>query len=496
MLTVVALHLCFLPWALGTMHVWSQVTSLVLSALGFVLSLIPRIYSGDYALPMSGQLPAPSSQLRAHSSQLSRPNNPQPITFNRGTAYRLSAWPRLLRFPIFWLGLALLAYIGLQASNPSWVWERNATTWWLRRVNDIPWLPTSVDTPFEKFDVWRQFIIYASAWLTVCTVWTGFTRRRSLQLLLFVLASNATLLALDGFIQPLITPYRILGILNWHPETTPYASFIYKNHAGAYFALLAFVPGALAMWLYDHGERTFKKSTPTGLLAIAGFFVGGSVLFTNSRGASAILTIACLLLTGWFFLRRRLRPDNNPMSPATMAITVVFAATLLSVASYVNLTGIYVRIDRLMKEQSADESSRMRLQAYAAGMTMLGDNWDRGIGSGGFRYLFPEYIKKYPTVYAGGYLYWEHAHRDWIEIPIELGLAGSLLLVAGAMWGLRFFVRHRVVWHSLAVPILLGCSQTLVHAWFDFPFQCPAILITWLALVAITARWVELDGNA
>src|SRR5258708_7429071 len=53
-LWVVALHLCFLPWALGTMHVWSQVTSLGLSAVGLALALIPRNYSGDLAPQLSG----------------------------------------------------------------------------------------------------------------------------------------------------------------------------------------------------------------------------------------------------------------------------------------------------------------------------------------------------------------------------------------------------------------------------------------------------------
>ena len=125
---------------------------------------------------------------------------------------------------------------------------------------------------------------------------------------------------------------------------------------------------------------------------------------------------------------------------------------------------------------------------------MLGDTWVRGIGAGGFRYLFPEYIKKFPEVYNGGRLFWEHAHRDWFELPIELGVAGSALLLLGAGYWLKFFYRSRAIWHSLAVPVLLGCSQTLAHAWFDFPFQNPAILCTWLALIAVSARWLELDS--
>ena len=73
LVAVTALHLCFLPWALGTMHPWSQFASLGLGFSGFLLAAIPR------------------SELRDFSSG------------------RVSiSWPiaRLLRFPVFWAGLA------------------------------------------------------------------------------------------------------------------------------------------------------------------------------------------------------------------------------------------------------------------------------------------------------------------------------------------------------------------------------------------------------
>src|SRR5215216_2878024 len=46
-LAIVAAHLCFLPWALGGMTAWSQITSLALAALGMIIALIPRTYAGD-----------------------------------------------------------------------------------------------------------------------------------------------------------------------------------------------------------------------------------------------------------------------------------------------------------------------------------------------------------------------------------------------------------------------------------------------------------------
>lgn len=391
----------------------------------------------------------------------------------------------------------LLAYIALQASNPSWVWERSATQWWLRRVDDIPWLPTSIDTPFERFDIWRQFIIYASSWLTVCTVWTGFTRRRSLQVLLMVLVANAVTLAAVGFAQRFIGSSKFLFFMEWPVGHTAFASFIYRNHAGAYFALLTFLAVSLAIWTFSQGERAGRKSTPAGLWFFSAVFLSAAVFFSLSRGASLLLTFAWLAVGAWFWLRRQQSPTAGGTHRGVyVAVVLLFLAVIGFTVREVDFSSIQERFDSLAKNyQSQYESVHWRIQAHTAADSMLGDHWLRGTGAGGFRYLFPEYIKKFPDVYSGGKLFWEHAHSDWREIPIELGVVGDLLLLLGAGYWMRSFYRSRAIWHSLAVPVLIGCSQSLAHAWFDFPFQNPAILCTWLALIAVSARWLELDSS-
>jgi hypothetical protein len=497
-LAVVALHLCFLPWALGTMHPWSQITSLALASVGLVLALMPRTYSGDLAAGI--QIGAGS---REHGAGVP-PNNRQPTTNNSSafsfqpSAFHLNPLPRLLRFPIFWIGLALLGYIALQASNPSWVWTRNATSWWLVRVNDIEWLPTSIESPFERFNIWRQFIIYASAWLTVCTVWTGFTRRRSLQLLLIIVLSNSMLLAAVGFVQRFTGSNRFLFLMEWPVGNTAFGSFIYRNHAGAYFALTVSIAVFLAIWIFIRGERDGRKSTPAGLLVFCAIFLSAAVLFSLSRGAALLLAFFWTSIGIWFGLNSRKVLVSGTTHPGIYAATIlIFAAVIGSVAGEIDFSSIQGRFDALLnhRNDARIDSTPLRITAHKAADEMLCDTWVRGIGSGGFRYLFPEYIKKYPEIYSGGQLFWEHAHSDWREIPIELGVAGGALLLLATGWWLRFFYNNRALGHSLVTPALIGCAQTLAHAWFDFPFQNPAVLCTWLALIAVSARWLELDAT-
>lgn len=479
-LILVAGHLCFLPWALGTMHPWSQLVSLGLSSVAFCLALIPRKLS-QTDMHVGGTKSADQTVVPDAAS-------------SRAKTYRVSPLPRLLRFPLFWIGLALLAYIAIQGLNPSWVWTRNATSWWLVRSDDIRWLPTSIDAPFDRFNVWRQFIIYLSAWFTICTIWIGFTRRRSLQALLVAVLINAVVLAIVGMVHRIVSPYAFFGFYRWPAGHSAFASFIYKNHAGAFFSLIASLAVALALWTSSRGMRNGRRSTPAGILIFGALLLFAAVLLSASRGAAITLVGFGLLVSLWVFFRNwRVPTQNTSNRTITLLLVLVFAGTLFGTVRYLDFSGVARHFNVLAKDPMS--SIEGRLMAYDSGAAMLKEHWLRGVGAGGFRHLFPEYLKKYSAASDEGRLFWEHVHRDWLELPIELGLVGTLLLCLGAGWAGYFFVRHHNTgWHFLAAPLLLGCSQTLLHAWFDFPFQCPALLITWLGLFAISARWVELDG--
>ncbi len=466
LLAVLGVHLCFLPWALGTMHPWSQAVSLGLALLGFWQALQPRAHEVE-----SGW---------------------------SGGPFRMVMWPRLLRFPIFWIGLVLLLYVTVQALNPSWRYASNATSWWLVRVADVTWLPTSVDVPFARFNAWRQVIIYGATWLVVCSAWLGITRRRSCHLLLGVLTGNAVALGLWLVFQRATGDTHLpwpLTMLTTRDNLT--AGFVYKNHAGAYLALMTFTAITLATWGYDHGARTLKKSTPAAVLILTAFFLSAAVLFTFSRGASLTLGGVLIILTGWLLLRRRFRPTVvSTDSRVTLVLSVIFAGFALYVGRSIDLSAVYNRFDALVENRSNKESVAWRLQARSAGLAMLADHGWRGVGAGGFRHLFPEYVRRYPDIYDGGKLFWEHVHNDWLELPIELGAAGMAILLAGVGCGLALLFRRRALWHGAMVPVLFGCLGTLAHAWIDFPFQCPAILVTWCLLLTLVLRSLEFESGS
>ena len=463
LLAVLITHLCLLPWALGTMYIWTQIASLVLAVFGFAMAIWPREYTS------------------VHTG---------------GPEFKMAPWPRLFRFPLFWLGLAFLAYVALQGLNPAWRYESNSTQWWLNKAEHVSWLPSGIESPFARFNAWRALIIYSSAWLIACSIWVGLTRRMSVQYLLMGLAINGGVLAIIAAAQHFAGNGKILWFVTPPSGSLGFASFIYKNHAGAYLALMATVALALAYWYYDRGVRRMQKSNPAGVFAFVGLFIALMVIFSFSR-AAMVLVIGYLAVAGIALFLIRRRQDTGTGSPVVaVTLILVFIGFFYVALQSFEISQVFRRFDEFAKEGTNAPSALDREMARDAGKDMLRANWLKGTGAGSFRFYFTEYAKNYPPIYNGGNSFWEHAHCDWLQIPIELGLAGMLLLLAcGGSIGLSLI--RNFAWQSpLAVLLVLGCMMTLAHAWVDFPFQCPAILITWTTLPVSLALWLDLESKS
>jgi hypothetical protein len=141
-------------------------------------------------------------------------------------------------------------------------------------------------------------------------------------------------------------------------------------------------------------------------------------------------------------------------------------------------------------------SAHDRNEARAAAEEMFADKPVFGWGAGCFRYGFPNYASQHPSIYyvgTGSRRFWEHAHSDLIEYPVEYGIAGMLPLACGAVWILWQAVRRRLWDNPFALPVFCGAGITVVHAWGEFVFQNPAILATWAVALLGSLRWAEQD---
>jgi len=158
-------------------------------------------------------------------------------------------------------------------------------------------------------------------------------------------------------------------------------------------------------------------------------------------------------------------------------------------------TGVWNRFASLVASPSATLRSRT-LVREAAG-EMLRDRWVLGWGAGCFRYGFPLYAQRYPEIYNSGKdgrKYWEHAHDDLLEFPLELGAVG-MIPVAAALGFAGWRLLDARFWRNpVSLCAAAGCLLTMMHAWVDFVFQNPAVMATWAVLLVGAIRWAELES--
>jgi hypothetical protein len=459
LLWVLGAHLVFLPWALGGMKLWAQLISVTLAAIGLIIAILPRAYSSD---------------------------------FTDRTPFRLYPWSKLLRFPLFWAGLLLLLYVGTQALNPAWAYTRDHRGWWMEPLRHVAWLPHGTENPFRLGGPWRALIVYGGAWMLACSIWIGITRRRALQILFTVLAANGFALAIFAIVQRLVGN----GLLFWFwpsPNASFFGSFIYKNHAGAYLLLVLIVSLALAAWHHLRSVRRMEKSNPAGVFLFFGAVVALDILISYARGA----TIGMLLFLG---AALALYLTFHWRGPSRLHRPVISIVLLIGFAAFLSLSLSALSSDRAWKNMGRlfsahDVSVRSRHLANLASWDMLKASWPSGNGAGSYQFLFPRYQQHYPEIFQQGKtrLFWDHAHNDLLELPIELGAFGvGVVVFAGGYWLYR--LGRFVVWRNpFGLLLTMGLLLALAHACTDFLFACPAILVTWCALWPCVVLWTEFE---
>jgi len=457
LVSVTAAHLCFLPWALGSMHRWSQLSSLVFAMAGFVLSMWPRAGSEDSYCPAA----------------------------------------RLRRFPVFWSGLALLFYIVIQGLNPAWRYLRSTNSWWLEPVAHFAWLPSGIAAPFAQSSPWSALVIYASLWLLVCSVWVGFTRRRSYRLLFTVLVANAFLLALLGVLQQLTDAKRIFW--SYLPSNPTFvSSFIYRNHAGPYLNLMVALAVGLGFWHYQRSQRRLEKLSTAIVVAFLAVFVAIMVVFSYSRGSIGVLLAFTLFVMGALVMKRFFAPAIASRKRMDLLILILVFSGFLGICLVsVRAEKVWQRFAQIANDPVG--TTGFRSLARQASADMLHDRWLLGWGAGCFRYGFPLYAQKYPAIYKSGnnnLRFFEHAHDDLLEFPIEFGLVGLIPLAIALGCGVWQLIRRRFWRNGVSLSLVLVCTLVACHSWVDFVFQNPAVLLTWSVLLVAAVRWLELDQPA
>lgn len=258
-------------------------------------------------------------------------------------------------------------------------------------------------------------------------------------------------------------------------------TFANRNHFAVFIALGCLIAPT---WAFPAGGGAgWRTPVAIGLLLLFTL----TILASGSRAGIIVgmLAIAIGMMIARSGIRRTLGRHPRWVGGAVIGGVVVMigGAVLLSVVA-----GRAVSIDRALTIEGGQD---MRVRGLPVVWTMIRDYFPFGSGLGGFDPVFrisePFSVLK-PT-------YFNHAHNDWLEILLDAGIPGALLMAAAVAWWGRASVqawwtaprRHDARPRLGSAMILL----IMVASAFDYPARTPMIM----AMVTLAAIWLaERDG--
>lgn len=477
----------FAPWAFGTTQAWAMwVMNIASYALGSLLltKLFLRWRTG-YTPPRwdctGAGTPGPEQS-----------DDGQGETTADARRSRRFFAPRVCTRALLVLTLLLIAYCFTSAINARASFNPEAFGFEYREA--IRWLPYSLDAARTWFWSWNYlalaFVFWAARdWLlgkTEREVRTGALHGHEtdsvfparIRTLLWVLAINGGLLAIEGIVQRLEGSGHLLFLVK--PRVNPgaeaqFGPYAYRGSAASYFNLLW--PVCLGFWWTLHryaGSGRGKHS----LLLVCTALMAACPFVSTSRGGA--LVAAALLFAGALYLALSQLvmpgPDRHSKGRVKSALMVIaFCVAAVGLGYMIGWRALKPRMAELR------EGLEQREEMFENARPMARDYPVFGTGPGTFEMVFQLYRKTTDT-------YWPaQLHNDWLETRITFGWVGfSLVLAALALVLLRWFARGGIYGGRRFVGMTwLALAGCLAHALYDFPFQIYSILFLFILLCAM-----------
>jgi O-antigen ligase len=387
------------------------------------------------------------------------------------------------------LTIIILGYCLIAALNARAVYSPD--NWQFDYRECIEWLPHS----YDRNQSWFAFFTYLAL---ACSFWSirdwllGKTAREQknpesgrwlttrLRKLLWVLALNGAVIAIEGIIQRIDGTPKVLWIFlpEMHPHSeSQFGPFAYRSNAAQYFNMLW--PVCLGFWWVvrkraRHLQMKGAKmgSTPHTVVLPCALLIAFGSLISTSRAAFAVVTVLFIGSAICFAIADRRRSLKH---------RIAFIVLLLAVFGF----GLFLAWPKLAPRLQATMQSKLgvREKIYEISNKMARDFFWMGSGPWSFEALYQLYRQDPNEVWRG------HAYNDWLETVSTFGIIGTALILSALAVALikRFFaggggISTPWLFYILAALALSGC---LAHAIVDFPLQVHSVLFLFLVICCI-----------
>ena len=333
---------------------------------------------------------------------------------------------------------------------------------YIKSIDHIPWLPTSVIGEFSDGNPMRSICILLTSFLTVISAISLFRERLFARFALIVFAINSTLMAIFAVYQDAAgfsAPYNSV-----YSTAIYYGTFFLGNAAGAFLNMGMSACFALSIIYEKKAKRIFS------LLWFVFALVNAISVYISDSNAAIII---CIFLVGCFLLYILWKIMSRAVSAKTAAAILIFlsAIPLIIAFNYIE-TNINTRTGREIKN-----SAFTRLVFYEASMKIISENPIWGIGGECSRYVLPNKLSEINNKNNGLPSFPDRPHSDIIEYTVDYGIFGILVLAACALAWLSAIWGHRKKLNSANFFLILGVITCLMHGSSDMELHIPSTMI-------------------
>ena len=305
----------------------------------------------------------------------------------------------------------------------------------------------------------------------LATLQLTFEQRRKLTLVWLSIGMASVFLGLVQVAQGESSPLRFFEVTNL---TEAVGFFANRNHFAA--LLYCLTPMACA-WATEAavvvGDKPLRQRLETSAILpmVAGFTALVVLVAAQAMARSrAGLGLAILALLGSFAIAFAGRSDTRGFSPGKLMAAAISVGVLFAVQF-----ALYRVMERFTTDPLEDARipfSRNTIEAALSYMPF-------GSGMGTFVPVYSTFEKPADTL---ANTYANHAHNDFLELWLEAGVVGALVLALFAGW---FAVRAFAAWRpksggrldqSLMQAATIVVALLIAHSLVDYPLRTAALM--------------------
>jgi O-antigen ligase len=390
---------------------------------------------------------------------------------------------RFLRFamPLGLLGLVVV--VSFFNQNTRMLTSEGIQLGLVPRSDYFTFLPSNAWPPTAVPD----FLLNAGIILTAINVFLTAPPRSAQRFLLVGISLNAGVLACVGSAFKLTGAEMVFGRFP-SPNQHFFSSFYYYNHWGAFAILGAAAAAGLALDFLRRNRAEPWVHTPGPFFAVLAVVLLVSIPLAGGRastGAALVLTLVLALR----FSRGNRKPRS--LSSRRIVVTAAIAVVVCTTGAWLAKDSLRAAFEKSEKQLSAmrqGETADARLTVYKETWQLFREKPIYGWGWHSFRYAFrriqsldfkQQNEQKVKSVFL-------NAHNDWLQLLAELGIAGAALSFM-TLLGVARAASFR--WWKLApsTELVAGVACVALLACVDFPFACPAVVITAWTFLSVAA---------